>query len=128
MLILINVSGFKLTSEFRERIQDKLAASLSRFSVRLARLNVFLADVNGPKKGVDKFMRLVIDVKNKPVIVIEEQGQTWKDVLGTAADRASQTLSRKVKRSRIRGDRTSMAGNRDFSVNPDLRLRPDGAE
>jgi putative sigma-54 modulation protein len=109
MLILINGSGFQLSSELREQVQEKLEASLARFSERLAKLNVFMADVNGPKKGVDKSIRLVIDIKSRPVIVIEEKGQAWMNILGMAADRAAQTLTRKVQRFRSRGDRTSSA-------------------
>jgi putative sigma-54 modulation protein len=111
MLILVLGNGFALDRELREMVLEKIEASFGRFSSRIGRVNAYLADLNGPKKGIDKSIRLVIDVEREPVIVIEEKGEYWTALLDSVADRAAQTLTRQIKRSRFRKNRTRMAGD-----------------
>jgi ribosome-associated translation inhibitor RaiA len=110
MLILVHGNGFSLGRELREDVQEKLEATFNRYSSQIMRVNAYLADLNGPKKGVDKSIRIVIDIEREPKIVIEEKGEKWSSLLESATDRAAQTLTRQIKRSRARKNRTSMAG------------------
>jgi ribosome-associated translation inhibitor RaiA len=116
MLILVHGHGFNLDSELRDDVEDKIEASFARFSSRIGKVHAYLADLNGPKKGIDKSIRLVIDVEREPVIVIEEKGEDWIALLESIADRASQSLARQIKRSRSHKDRVSMAGDDDTTA------------
>lgn len=113
MLIFVHGNGFDLDRELREEVEGKIEASFARVSHLITKIKAFLADVNGPKNGVDKSIRLLIDVEREPVIVIEEKGENWSILLDSVVDRAFQTLTRQLKRSRSRNDRTSMAGGED---------------
>jgi ribosome-associated translation inhibitor RaiA len=116
MLILVHGNGFALESALREEVQEKIESSFARFSSQIGKVNAYLADLNGPKKGIDKSIRLVIDIEREPVVVIEEKGEDWSALLESVADRATQNMARQIKRSRSRKDRTSMAGDEDASI------------
>lgn len=116
MLILVHGNGFTLDRDLRENVKEKIEANFTRFSNQIGRVNAYLADLNGPKKGIDKSIRLLIDIERKPQIVIEEKGENWLALLESVADRASQTLNRQVKRARSPNDRTSMAGDPDALI------------
>lgn len=111
MLILVHGNGFNLERELRDDVAEKIETSFTRFSSRIGKVHAYLADLNGPKKGIDKSMRLVIDVEREPVIVIEEKGEDWPALLENITDRACQSLTRQIKRSRSHKDRLSMAGD-----------------
>lgn len=113
MLILVHGNGFELGQELRNDVQEKLELAFSRFDTQIGKVNVYLADLNGPKKGVDKSIRLVIDIERHPVIVVEEKGEDWQALLESLSDRASHTVSRQLDRSRDRKGRTSMAGDQE---------------
>jgi putative sigma-54 modulation protein len=116
MLVQVSGKGFKLGNEFREHVEEKLVTALGRFGSRIARVNVFLADENGPKHGIDKSLRLVINVERMPLIVVEERGESWCAVLVQSAARAVHAVSRQVDRVRSVNDRTSMAGELRVSL------------
>jgi ribosome-associated translation inhibitor RaiA len=116
MLILVHGNGFALESDLREEVQEKIETSFARFSSHIGKVNAYLADLNGPKKGIDKSIRLVIDIEREPVVVIEEKGEDWSSLLESVTDRATQNMAKQIKRSRSRKDRTSMAGDEDASI------------
>jgi putative sigma-54 modulation protein len=111
MLILVHGNGFNLERELRDDVAEKIETSFTRFSSRIGKVHAYLADLNGPKKGIDKSIRLVIDVEREPVIVIEEKGEDWLALLESITDRACQSLTRQIKRSRSHKDRMRMAGD-----------------
>jgi putative sigma-54 modulation protein len=113
MLILVHANGFVLERELRKDAEEKIDLALSRFDIQIGKVNVYLADLNGPKKGIDKSIRLVIDIERQPVIVVEEKGEDWQALLESISDRASHTVSRQLDRSRGKKGRTSMAGDQD---------------
>lgn len=116
MLVQVNGRGFELSTELRNYVEEKLASALVRFSPRIASAKAFLADENGPKQGLDKSLRLVIDVDRLPLIVVEELGDSWHAVIAKSVERAAHAVSRQADRSRSRADRTSMAGEFDPSL------------
>lgn len=115
MLIQVSGKGMELSPELRAEVKGKMESALERFSSRIGRVNVFLADENGPKNGIDKSLRVIIDLERLPLIVVEEKGEEWLSILDRSAERAAHTVSRQVERIRARMDRTSMSGDGDDS-------------
>jgi len=115
MLIQVSGKGFELSPELRDDVEEKMKTALERFRTRIGRVNVFLADENGPKNGVDKSLRAIIDIERLPLIVVEEKGDAWLSILDRTVERATHTVSRQIERIRSRMDRTSMAGDVDES-------------
>ena len=52
MLILVLGNGFALESALREEVQEKIESSFARFSSQIGKVNAYLAELNGPKKGI----------------------------------------------------------------------------
>lgn len=71
MRIDIHTSRLSLTPELRERIQRRASFALSRLGSRVARVEVHLADINGPRGGVDKRCRLLIYLDRGAAVTVE---------------------------------------------------------
>ena len=87
MLIQVSGKGFELSSELRAEVEERMETTLQRFSSRTGRVNVFLADQNGPKNGIDNSLRVIIDLERLPLIVVEEKGDIWHSMLDRSAER-----------------------------------------
>jgi ribosomal subunit interface protein len=116
MLVQVSGKGFELNSELRHDIEEKLNMTLERFGSRIGRVNAFLADVNGPKNGRDKSIRVVVDIERRPLIVVEEKGEAWYATLDQAAERTVHAVSRQIERDRSKSNRKSMAGRVRLSL------------
>jgi ribosome-associated translation inhibitor RaiA len=116
MLVQVSGKGFELSEELRTYVEEKLTTALARFSPRVAIARAFLADENGPKRGLDKSLRLVIDIERLPLIVVEEKGESWYSVLEESVERAAHAVSRQIDRVRSKTNRTSMSGDLDASL------------
>jgi putative sigma-54 modulation protein len=113
MLIKVHGSGFEMERALRDDVQEKIELVLTRFESQIGKVSVYLADLNGPKKGVDKSIRLVIDIERQPVVVVEEKGEDWLALLESISDRAAHSVARQVERTRSRKGQTSMAGDQE---------------
>jgi len=113
MLIIIHGNGFEMERALRDDVQEKIKLVLGRFQSQIRKVSVYLADLNGPKKGVDKSIRLVIEIERQPVVVVEEKGEDWLALLESISDRAAHTLARQIERSRSHTGHTSMAGDQE---------------
>ncbi len=74
MLIQVSGKGFELGSDLRNEVEERLETALNKFGARIRRVNVFLADENGPKNGIDKNMRAVINVRRLPRLLWKRKG------------------------------------------------------
>jgi len=94
----VDISGSQ-----REHLERRLHFALGRFTQAIRRVVVFLSDQNGPRGGLDKLCRLVIQPKAGNEVVVETRGGSVDDAVDQAADRASLTLARRL--ARMRGSR-----------------------
>jgi len=114
---MVHGNGFEIERTLRDDVQEKIELVLGRFESQIGKVSVYLADLNGPKKGVDKSLRLVIDIERQPVVVVEEKGEDWLALLESISDRAAHTVARQIERSRSRKGHTSMAGDQESDEN-----------
>lgn len=98
MLLNVLSRGVVLTDSMRAAVQRKLDFALDRFGDRLDRVEVTIEDVNGPRGGVDKRVRLLLSGPVRRGVVIDERGDNVMAVMSSAANRASQVLGRIVER------------------------------
>ena len=100
MRLTVRSKSFRLSQDMRERIQSRLAFALSRFNHRVRDVTTILTDVNGPKGGVDKRCRLVVRLRSKGEVTIEQSASDYTAAIGQAADRIGYNVSRTLKRRR----------------------------
>lgn len=109
MKLQIRLQRVEVNNEFQEHIERRLLFALGRFSPRIQRVAVYLADLNGPKGGVDKRCRLVARLLRSGVVTVEDQDAELTVLIDRAAQRLARTVQRKLERRRI----TSASRNAD---------------
>jgi len=100
MRIETQARGFALTQGLRSHVERRLQFALSRFQDRLARINVHLSDVNGPRGGVDKLCQLRLCVQGLPQIVVKDTEADLYIAVDRAAERAGRLLRCQLRRAR----------------------------
>lgn len=105
MFLNVISRGVVLTDSMRHALQRKLEFALDRFGDRLERVDVTVEDLNGPRGGVDKRVRLLLSGPAQRGVVIEARGDNVMAVASTAVERAAHVVSRLTDRCRaiVRG-------------------------
>lgn len=100
MQVEVAFSGIDSPSLIRYHFVDRVQRSLERFRQYVQIVRVHVEDINGPKGGVDKQCRLILQLRNIPEIVIQDRDSSLCTLLDRVTDRATHSLSRKVERLR----------------------------
>ncbi len=100
MRLHIRSKNFSVTDAIREQVQERLAFALARFGKRIKNVTASLVDLNGPKGGVDKQCRLIVQLRPNRTVTIEETDSNICAAIARAADRAGHTVSRSLERYR----------------------------
>lgn len=103
MKLEIRRQGVEVSDEAQAHIERRLRFALGRFSPRIQRVAVFLADQNGPKGGVDIRCRLVARLLRLGVVTVEDRDTELTVLIDRAADRLARTVQRKLERRRTTG-------------------------
>jgi ribosome-associated translation inhibitor RaiA len=107
MRLAIRSRGLELTDELRDHVTRRLSFTLSRISDRLRRVDVTVADINGPKGGVDKICRVRILGPGLGELVIEERDSDITVAVDVAASRAARSVLRALDLRRLSGRRSA---------------------
>ena len=111
MTIFIYASGIAMTEDCRSLVESRLAAAVEHFESRVNRINVFFADTNGRKGGIDKTCRVVIHLRRQPALVVEDRDHDLLALVGRATERVGQAVDRRLSKSRSRGPNISLFGD-----------------
>jgi putative sigma-54 modulation protein len=113
MQVRIHSHGFHTDEDIRRQIERRLELSLGRFGHRINEVRVWLTDDNGPRGGVDKSVRLELDLAGTRSLRIEQIGTTWQEAVDMAAGRMGRTAAREIDRRRnrrLQADLAMLAG------------------
>jgi hypothetical protein len=98
MRILIRMAA-GLSPSLAPFARRRLEFALGRFGARIRSLTVRLADLNGPRGGVDTHCLFAIRLTSpRRLIVIEDTDAEAEVAIGRAADRAARVVARAVQR------------------------------
>jgi putative sigma-54 modulation protein len=100
MKIEIKSKNIDLTENLQRHIARQIEFGLGRLSSHIRKVSVRLADINGPRGGVDQQCQLIISMDQLPDVLIEDTASDLTFAVNRAADRASRTVSRKIRQSR----------------------------
>lgn len=98
----ITAKGLDLTPSMKQYIARRLGFALGARAQQIQRVKVSLTDVNGPKGGVDKSCKIVIQVAGMNDIVVTESKENWQSAIDRSAAKASQSLARRLGRQNFR--------------------------
>ena len=109
MRLDIRIQKVDLPKEVNRYIERRLRFCLGRFETRIRRVSVRIFDINGPRGGADKRCRVTVRLIPSDVIVVQEVNADLFAAIDRAAERAGQTLARKLHRARdLRTQRESV--------------------
>lgn len=98
MDLTVYFGNIKTDKLLHDDVTDLMQRSFERFQSYIRCVTVTFSDINGPKGGVDKQCRCVLQLKRMAPIVIEDRDDSFVNLVSRVAFRASQTLSQKVDR------------------------------
>ena len=94
----VRVIGVELDQTERADIRKALGAKLGKFATSIERVSVRVADVNGPRGGVDKMCRIKVVLSGLPSVLFESQATTLKDAINGALVGSERGVRRSVQR------------------------------
>jgi putative sigma-54 modulation protein len=104
MRLEIRSRDVEIGQELRGSIERRLRFLLGRFGTRVGRVTVYLAELDGPRGGIDKRCRIVVRLVHSGQILVEYADTDLGAALERAADRVGQSVGRELERRRERGD------------------------
>lgn len=100
MRIAILCRGILPTQAIRDYAQRRLKTALGRYQSVLASVQVRLADVNGPRGGVDKHCVVEVGGPMMAPIIVRERDADLYVAIDRAADRIDRATGRRIARRR----------------------------
>ena len=86
----------------REHIERRVEFALGQFGDFVSRVKVSLADVNGPRRGIDKECQLLVYLRGGHLVKVADVDGDFAAVVSRAADRAGHAVARQLDRLRDR--------------------------
>lgn len=94
------------TSEAQyDYVMRKVGAAASRLKDAACTVDVRLADVNGPKGGIDKQCSIVVTPPGLATLRVEEQAADYYAAIDAAAATLKKSLARLLERTKANGPR-----------------------
>ena len=93
----LTAHGIPLTPDLREYVQRRAHFALGRFTRRIDRISIRLADVNDAGVDLDKCCTVRIDAGLAQAVVIRERHDDIRMAVALAAERAARTVERRFR-------------------------------
>jgi ribosome-associated translation inhibitor RaiA len=100
MNVTLRTQGVELSEELRKKLDRKLMFALDRHQHWLVEVDVFLADVNGPRGGVDKLCQITATGRGSERVRILEKSSNVIAGVNRAAQRLSYRIAKLTKKRR----------------------------
>lgn len=97
MEVQIKAKGLPAAKTLRTHAARRIQGALGRFGHVVQSVSVRLSDINGPRGGADKLCRIVIQMKNRS-LVMEELGDDMRRVIDRIAERVQYNVSRQIEK------------------------------
>lgn len=90
------------SKDLDQHIRDRLHHALNQHEEKVVSLQVRLRDINGPRGGEDKQVRVIVSLRVCDDVVVEETGEDAYAIISLAADRVKQSVGRKLAKAKGR--------------------------
>lgn len=98
MRLIVKSANLKLEQEHTNLIQNRVNCVFARTGNVIQSITVSLSDINGPKGGPDKQVKVKLKSDNLPVIMVVDKKSNWLAAVNSALSRVNNSFVRKVKR------------------------------
>jgi ribosome-associated translation inhibitor RaiA len=98
----LRVLGVELDQDERSHLRRRLAMKLRKCAPSIERVSIRVADVNGPRGGVDQVCRINVVLVGLPPVVVEERDASLETAIDGAITRTERAVRRSVQRRRMK--------------------------
>jgi putative sigma-54 modulation protein len=98
MKMRLAARGIELSSGLKNYIRRRVHFSLGRFARSIRSLSIRLADINGPRGGVDKRCDIRVDVGLRQQVIVSERQANLHAAVAFAMDRAERGVQRQLQK------------------------------
>jgi ribosome-associated translation inhibitor RaiA len=116
MTARIRTAGVELSREDRDYIRQKIDRKVARFTSPIEGVSFRLADVNGPRGGVDKVCRAKVVVSGLPSVVVERRHQSARAAVEGTLDAAERAVRKIIRRRQTAPRRGAVRSGRARGV------------
>lgn len=102
MELELHVRGTDFLEALRNYAERRLRFSVRRLVHHIRRLRIYVEDLNGPRGGIDKRCRIVVEFAPSGNLVIEETAARIHEAVDRAAGRLRRSVRRELKRRQTR--------------------------
>jgi len=100
MQLDIRGRNLRLTPALLDHVDRRIRFALGRFAARLSRVAIRVADVNGPRGGIDKRCWIHLELGGRRALTIEEVDADLYVAIDRASERAGRATERALARLR----------------------------
>ena len=100
MTIDVRVRGIDFTDELHKAVERIIAFAVDRYDTQVDKISVYVADLNGPKGGVDKLCQITANLSRGNPVLILEKGTEILSMVNRAARRLGHRIGRNIQRRR----------------------------
>jgi putative sigma-54 modulation protein len=100
MRVVISSAQLRVNEEFRGHVDRRLHFALSRFSDRIRRVTVRLAETGRSAGLPGKLCRITVAMRNGCQVWVATEENTYEQAVSVAADRAAWAVARELDRAR----------------------------
>jgi len=100
MQLEIRGQHLRVDQELKEHVERRLAFALGRFGSRIADVSVRLADLNGPRGGIDTRCQIVAQMIPSGRMMVEATESEAETAVSAAAVRMGRAIRRELDRRR----------------------------
>ncbi len=100
MRLVVRGQHMRLNDSVRETISRRMGFALSRFGERIRSTEVRVADINGPRGGVDKRCTVAVHLGGAGSVVVEERDHNPHAAVARAFERVGRAVARLLERRR----------------------------
>lgn len=110
MRLIVKSNNLDVQDLHRETVQQRVNSVFNRTNQAIQSITVSMSDINGPKGGPDKQVKVKLKSDNLPSIVVVDKKSNWIAAVNSALSRANNSFMRKVKRRNQFRDRDGLVG------------------
>lgn len=100
MKIEVRFRGLDSSASLREHVVHRIHVHVGRFGRQVSAVRVRIADINGPKGGVDKRCRITVRGPRVGALTLDELSADAYSAVDLAVDRIARAVARSLERAR----------------------------
>lgn len=98
MHVEIRHQGIEINEATRARLHRRLEFALGRAEPHIARVWAHVAELNGPRGGIDKRCRILVRLQHLPDVMVEDNNADLNTAIDRAVNRAGLAVRRELER------------------------------